>query len=494
MKSAPKYFPKTLSRLWLLMALAITGCTVGPNYRKPSIALPESYSEATQTGVTMAQKSGSPTTPSPAVIDAWWTVFGDARLAALIQTASRSNLDIRIAESRIREVRAQRGLTRSTVFPSIDAQAGYNRSSLSKNSINGQQLAALGQPLENDFFDANLDMRWELDFFGGRRRAIERATAEVQSSVEMGRQILVTIQAEVGLTYLELRGIQRQLTVARENLRSQQQTLALSSDRFQAGVASELDASRAAAQVATTLATIPPLREAERRAIHRLGVLLGKSPQELLPILSVEVPPPDTPPRVPVGLPSDLLRQRPDIRRAERDLAAATAQIGVATSELFPKFYLTAAAGLQSLDAGDLVDAGSRFWSLGPTLHWPIFNAGRIRQNIQVQNSKQEQALLNYEQTVLASLEDVENALVAFGQEQDRFRALKESVDATRRSVSLANERYRGGLANFLDVLESERIHLSAQDALAQSEQRLGQNLIRLFKALGGGWAWETAG
>ncbi len=268
----------------------------------------------------------------------------------------------------------------------------------------------------------------------------------------------------------------------------------MSSDRFQAGVASELDTSRAAAQVATTRAAIPTLGEAERRAIHRLGVLLGKSPQELLPTLSVEVAPPDTPPQVPVGLPSDLLCRRPDIGRAERDLAAATAQIGVATSELFPKFYLTAAAGLQSLDAGDLVDAGSQFWSLGPTLRWPVFNAGRIRQNIQVQNSKQEQALLRFEQTVLASLEDVENALVAFGQEQERFRALKESVDATRRSVTLANERYRGGLADFLDVLEAERMHLSAQDFLAQSEQRLSQNLIRLFKALGGGWASETTG
>jgi outer membrane protein, multidrug efflux system len=217
-------------------------------------------------------------------------------------------------------------------------------------------------------------------------------------------------------------------------------------------------------------------------------VLLGKTPDELESQLSVVAPIPGAPPHVPIGLVSDLVRQRPDIRRAERDLAAATARIGVATADLFPKFYLTAAAGLQSVEATDFFDGGSRFWSIGPSVRWPIFNGGRIRQNIRVQNARQEQALLRYEQTVLTSLEEVENALVAFGREQERHRALTETAEASRRAASLANDRYRGGLVDFLDVLEAERSLLGAQDNVVQSERRLGQNLVRLYKSLGGGW------
>jgi len=335
-------------------------------------------------------------------------------------------------------------------------------------------------------------MSWEIDAFGGTRRAVEAAQADLESSVESNRDVLVTVLAEVGLSYLDLRGAQKQMAVARDNLRAQEQTLVLTRDRFQAGLASELDTARAEAQVASTRAQIPPLEETQQRAIHRLGVLLGKPPGELEPQLVVAEPIPSATPRVPVGLPSDLLRQRPDIRRAERQLAAATARIGVATADLFPKFYLTAATGLQSVEASDFFDGGSRFWSLGPSVRWPTFNAGRIRQNIRAHDARQEQALLRYEQTVLISLEEVENALVAFGQEQGRHRALTESEQASRRAAALANDRYRGGLVDFLDVLEAERALLGAQDNVVQSERRLSQNLVRLYKALGGGWKAET--
>jgi NodT family efflux transporter outer membrane factor (OMF) lipoprotein len=379
----------------------------------------------------------------------WWTVFNDEQLNTLIRAAASSNLDIRVAHSRVREARALRGLARSALFPQINGGADYARTRQSEHAFTGRELDASGQSLENDFFQLGPDLSWEIDVFGGTRRAVEAAQAELEASIEFSRDVLVSVLAEVGLGYLDLRGAQKQLAVARENLRAQQQTLALTRDRFQAGLASELDTSRAAGQVATTRAQIPPLEETQQRAIHRLSVLLGRPPGELETELAVAAPIPAAPPRVPVGLPSDLLRQRPDIRRAERQLAAATARIGVATADLFPKFFLTAATGLQSIEANDFIDGGSRFWSLGLSVRWPIFTAGRIRQNIRAHDARQEQALLRYEQTVLTSLEEVENALVAFGQEQDRHRALTESEQASRRAAVLANDRYRGGLVDF---------------------------------------------
>jgi multidrug efflux system outer membrane protein len=472
--------------LTLTLALLVAGCKVGPNYRTPQSAIPAGFSGAA--------RAGSMTNDPSVQLAEWWTIFNDAQLTALIRSAAASNLDVRIAEARVREARAQRGVTRSGLFPQIGSRGDYARARLSENSFNGEQAAAAGQSLENNLFDAALDMRWEVDIFGGTRRAVEAAQAEVEASVESGRDVLVTVVAEVGLSYLDLRGAQRQLAVARENLRTQEDTLALTKDRFQAGLASELDTSRATAQVAATRAQIPPLEESQQRAIHRLSVLLGKPPGELEAELIATAPIPTTPPRVPLGLPSDLLRQRPDIRRAEQQLAAATAQIGVATSDLFPKFYLTAAAGLQSVEATDFFDGGSRFWALGPSIRWPIFSAGKIRHNIRVQTARQEQTLLRYEQTVLTSLEEVENALVAFGQEQERLQALNDSAKASRRSVALADERYRGGLADFLDVLEAQRSLLAAQDSVVQSERRLSQNLVRLFKSLGGGWQNNPAG
>jgi NodT family efflux transporter outer membrane factor (OMF) lipoprotein len=225
-----------------------------------------------------------------------------------------------------------------------------------------------------------------------------------------------------------------------------------------------------------------------QRAIHRLSVLLGKNPAELETRLVSDAALPVATPRVPLGLPSDLLRQRPDIRRSERQMAAANARIGVAKAELLPKFYLTGAAGLQSIEASDFFDAGSRYWSLGPTIRWPIFNAGRLRQNVQVQNARQEQSLIRYEQIVLIAFEEVENALVSFGKEQERFQALQESETASRRSVVIARDRYQSGMADYLNVLEAERSLLAVQENLVRSERLLGQNMVRLYKALGGGW------
>lgn len=473
------------TRLVLLAAaLAFAGCKIGPDHHAPAGALPDHFAHTDAVATT---------NHAPAGLAEWWSVFNDARLSTLMRTAMSSNLDVRIAQARVLEARAQRGLSRSALWPQVNANGGYSRSRLSENTLNGQQILQAGKPLENDLFDAGFDMSWEIDVFGGARRAVEAAQAELESSAESGRDTLVTVLAETGFSYLDLRGAQRQLAVARENLKAQEQTLALTKDRFQAGLASELDTARSQAQVAATRAQIPPLEQAQQRAMHRLAVLLGKTPGELDAELVKEAAIPTATPRVPVGLPSDLLLRRPDLRRAERQLASATARIGVAKGEWFPKFYLTGAAGLQSIDTGDFFDGGSRFWSIGPSLRWPIFSAGRIRQNVKIQTARQEQALLQYEKSVLTALEEVENALVAFGREQERLRSLGESEQASRRSVALATDRYRGGLVSFLDVLEAERSLLAVQDGVVQSERQLGQNLIRLYKALGGGWMPESS-
>jgi NodT family efflux transporter outer membrane factor (OMF) lipoprotein len=466
----------------LVLAGIMAGCTVGPDYHRPNVAVPPSYH---------AQPVAVTNQPA-ADISEWWRVFRDPQLDALIQEATVANHDVRLAEARVREARAQAGVTRSLLFPSVNANGDYTRQRLSQNTPEGLLTRGVGQSLEQNLFNVGLDMSWELDVFGGTRRNLESSQADLAATEESSRGVLITVIGDVGLTYLDLRGLQKQLAVAQDNLRLQQQTVNLTRDQFQAGLASELDTSRAEAQAANTRSLVPLFEKDIQRSIHRLSILIGKEPAELESQLEVAGAIPPAVPGIPVGLPSDLLRRRPDIRQAERELAAATSRIGVATADLFPRFFLTGAAGLQSLNASDFFDAGSRFWSLGPSMRWPIFSAGRIRQNIKVQNAREEQALISYEQRVLISLEEVENALVACGKEQEHHQALVESEVANRRAVELAGQRYRSGLVDFLNVLETQRTLLAVQDELAQSERTMDQNLVRLYKALGGGWTEET--
>jgi multidrug efflux system outer membrane protein len=471
----------------LFMLTALFGCTVGPSYRAPRPAVPSTYSQIRSLGPLAA-------TAAPPPLAAWWTVFNDATLNRLIGQAAAANLDIQIAQTRVEEAIAAQGVARSALFPQIGAGVELTRSRQSERSFTGQVLSASRQSLDNNYLQAGTDINWEIDLFGATRRAVEAARADVGVTVEAVRAVRVAVLAEVGTSYLALRGAQKQLAVVRENLHLQEQTLTLTRDQFRAGMSGELDVARAESDVAMTRSQIPPLVDAERRAIHRLGVLLGKPPSELESQLEVVEAVPTAPPRVPVGLPSDLLRRRPDIRSAERQLAGATARIGVATADLYPRFYLTGATNLQSIGASDLLDTGNRFWSLGPSVNWPIFTAGRIRQNIKVQNAREEQALRQYEQTILGALEEVENGLVAFGEEQDRREALVDSEAANRRAAQLAKERYAGGLADFLAVLDAQRSLLAVQEQLAVSDATLGQNLVRLYTALGGGWDGDRPG
>lgn len=299
---------------------------------------------------------------------------------------------------------------------------------------------------------------------------------------------MVTLLAEVAQNYLELRGSQRQLAIAQANLKAQSETLGITRSRYEAGLASDLDVARAQAQVQTTQSQIPALQASARQSIHLLGVLLGQPPMALAEELSRHEAIPEPPPQVPVGLPSELLRRRPDIRRAERQLAAATARIGVATANLFPRFSLTGSFGLQSGQLDTLPNAGSNFWSIGPGVRWLVLDWGRVRSEIHVQNARQEQALLAYEQTVLTALREVEDALVVFTHEQARHQALVRALAANRRAVELATQLYQQGLSDFLSVLQAQRDLYASEDALAQSDLTVSTALVRLYKSLGGGW------
>jgi NodT family efflux transporter outer membrane factor (OMF) lipoprotein len=465
----------------MVMLSALSGCTVGPDYQKPKTQMPAQWGE----------QSRGEATPVAVDITRWWTVFSDPVLDSLIQRAVAKNKDLIIAEARIREARAQRGVVAADGYPSIDSSAVYSRSRSSENaspSSSGRGGSG-GSPTEgSDLFQFGFDAAWEIDIFGRVRRAVEAANADIQFFEEDRRDILVTLLSEVARNYLEVRGSQLRLHIARENIKGQQQTVQLTRDRFAAGLSSELDVARAGAQLASTEAQVPALESVERQAIHQLGVLLGLEPTVLLDELLKEAPIPTTPPEAPTGLPSDLLRRRPDVRRAERQLAGATARIGVATADLFPRFSLTGAVGQQSISFSDLALSGSTFWSIGPTLRWPVFNAGRIRANIKVQDARQEQALAAYEKAVLTSLRDVENALVAHSKEQVSRRSLAAAVDANQRAYEIANELYSKGLVDFLNVLDAQRSLYVSQELLALSDQRIATNLVALFKALGGGW------
>ena len=454
---------------------------MGPNFQKPQPSIPPQWGELPLTEVVTGQEP----------IVRWWSVFRDPTLDSLIEHAVRSNLDLRLARARIREARAQRAVIASDRLPSVDVSGSYTRLRSSENASGAQTANTSGSGGGQDLFLTGFDAGWELDIFGGIRRSIEAADASVAASVENRRDVLVTLLAEVARNYLEVRGNQKRISIALANIEIQRKTLDLTRGRFEAGLGSKLEIAQAEAQLTTTESQIPALETSMKQAIHRLSVLLGQRPTALTSELSEKAVIPSAPPEVPVGLPSDLLRRRPDVRQAEWELAAATARIGVATADLFPRFSLTGSFGRRSANAGDFLDSGSRFWAVGPAIRWPIFDAGRIRANIQVQDARQEQALVVYENTVLQALEEVENALVAYSKEHSVRRSLVRAVDANSRALEISTELFSKGLVDFLNVLQAQGALSLSQDLLVQSDQRISTSLVSLFKALGGGWEIE---
>lgn len=527
-------------RFWAIFmcAAAVNGCAVGPNYHTPETHAPATWS--TTQPVPPATQPSSPTT-RPADVAAWWRSLHDPMLDSLIDRAVASNLDLRVAEARVREARAQRGFVAADLWPQVGVSASYDFRGSSVNTgpkpqgnpglgvqvadaalnaaggslTSGQPVTAAGLTknvlnrvastvIDNklgqtgtsvsrnqNLFQAGFDATWELDVFGGLRRAVEAADASLAASEESRRDVLVTLLSEVALNYVQLRGDQQRLVIARENIKLQQDTVELTRDLLRVGLISDLDIVQAQALLATTQSQVPVLQSTIMQSIYQLSVLLAQPPGALLEELQKDAPIPTTPPEVPIGLPSDLLRRRPDVRAAERQLAAATAQIGVATADLFPKFSLTGSFGPQSRDINHLLENNSLAWSIGPGITWPIFDGWRIRSNIEVQNARQEQALATYEKTILVAFQDVETALVAYANEQVRYRSLAEAVAFNQRSTDLSNKLYTVGWTAFLNVLESQRSLYASQDALVQSQSTAVTNLIALYKALGGGWEIE---
>ena len=456
----------------------LAGCAVGPNYKRPQVAVPTQWTVAPTRGT----ETKSPET------DEWWASFQDPELNSLVERSASRNLDLKLALERVQEARAARGVARSGYFPSIDGAASGTRNRQRVIGPVGPQNSPVIVPVEFNNFQGGLSASWELDVFGGTRRRVQAATADATAAEENRRDVLVILLGDVGRVYAQLRGFQRRLEIANKNIKTQQDTLDLTSARAKAGLATELDVSRAAAQLESTRAIVPSLLSGIDVSIHRLSVLLGEEPGALRSELEKTNPIPSAGPEVDVGLPSDLLKRRPDIRRSEAQLAAATARIGEAKADLFPRFVLIGTAGRQAAQLHDLTLGAGNFFSVGPGISLPLFTGGRIRSNIAVQTSRQREAVIGYQSTVLNALEEVENALVSYSQEQERRDRLNDAVAHSQLAVDLATEQYKAGLVDFLSVLDAQRGLYANEDQLVQSQTSVTTNLVGLYRALGGGW------
>jgi len=366
------------------------------------------------------------------------------------------------------------------LWPTVNAAGSYKRSQSAGT--------AKTSGIRTDLWQAGLDAGWEIDIFGGLRRDLEAAEADIAAAIEDQRDVLITVSGEVAINYIELRAFQQEIVCANNNLKAQQHSAELTRQRFAGGLVGALDVANADAQVGSTASEIPTLEAAAQQTIYNLSILLGLDPAALLTELSRASEIPYAPPALPQDLPSDLLRRRPDIRRAEAKIHAATARIGVATADLFPKFNLTGSAGYQNNSMRRMVSSKFGFWSFGPAVDWQIFNAGSVQANIEIQKALTEQAALTYQTTVLTALRDVENALVACNKERQRNKALQETVIANRRAVDLATQLYTQGQTEFLSVLDAQRSLYTSENALVQSTGNLSTDLVSLYKALGGGW------
>jgi NodT family efflux transporter outer membrane factor (OMF) lipoprotein len=474
-----------LTRLAIFGMVGAGGCVVGPDYERPKAIAPAAWVSPAPDGVT--DKADLPSS--------WWATFHDVELDSLIDRAVRSNLDLQMAQARLRQARAVRGGRVADFAPQVDVAGSSLRQLQSRNQpFFGALALPPNFPFEYNVYQVGFDASWEIDLFGGKRRALEAATADWQGAMEARNDALVSLLAEVARNYVELRGGQQRLQIAQRDVRLQTEAWELTRARFQSGLATELDLTREAALLAAQQATIPPLETTVRVAMYGIAVLLAQSPGDLVAELSSVAQVPPSPPQVPIGLPSDLLRRRPDVRLAERQLAAQTARIGVAKSEWFPKFSLTGDFGSESVSTGNWFAPASRFWSIGPSVQWHLLDFGRVRAQVQAQTAVQEEALANFQKTVLISLREVEDALLAYAQEQIRHRALAEEVANDRRSLDMANSLYAAGRVNFLDVLDVRRSLYQSEDQLAAADQSVSLDLIALYKALGGGWPEPVPG
>jgi outer membrane protein, multidrug efflux system len=483
---------RTLRTLALAsLGCTLAGCAVGPNFVKPKPSVPPHWSAtATGNGIEGAAHVSS----GPAQTAAWWSTFDDPTLTSLVEQSAGQNLDLKEAVLRIEEAQAQIAVVAGGLWPSASANASWSRQRLSTNTpsgaIFGLHFPGLPPTLVNPYnqYQLGLGASWTLDLFGTERRALEAANAQMQAAVEGGHAAVLSMVSDVAATYIDLRGAQARRAILMRSLATQRDLLQLTRDRHNAGLTSDLDVQNATAEVGTTQAQVPLADREITFDINELSELMAKPPEALRAELGQAQPVPPVPPNVPIGLPSDLARRRPDIRQAEANLHAATAEIGIAVSNYFPQLTLTAAGGYQSEGLSQLIQTASRFASLGPAIELPIFEGGRLHATVQLRRLQAKEAAVIYAQTVLTALNQVEDALAAYGADQARRASLETAVKASRNARLLARQRYESGVASFIDVLDAERTEEENGLALADATTAVSADLVQLYRALGGGW------
>lgn len=468
--------------IWALVVLTIAGCvSVGPDYKAPEQPVSSAWHTQLKGGLTGDASD-------PLTMTAWWSTLNDPKLSDLIERAVAANLDIRKAKSRIRQARASLRIAQASFFPTIDASGSAVRARSSENMGLSDNTTGSTGSMYSNLYSTGIDASGEVDIFGGVRRSVEAARADVGAMEENLNDVLVSLLAEVASNYIDVRAYQARIAAISANADSQNETYQITVWRHEAGISDDLAVQQARYNLENTRSQIPPLRTSLEGAMNRIAVLLGEQPGAVHAYLEESRDIPLVPRSVAVGVPAEMVRRRPDVRKAERELAAETARVGVAVANLYPKFTITGSIGLESISTGNLLKWGSRTLSIGPGVTLPIFHGGALRQKVEYQTAVQEQAAIAYEKTVLSALEEVENALVAYGEEQNRRDALIGAEDAAKKAVLLARYQYQAGLANFLSVLDAQRSLLTFQNQLAESKGAVVANLIRVYKTLGGGW------
>jgi NodT family efflux transporter outer membrane factor (OMF) lipoprotein len=481
------------------LLLTLGACTVGPNFTTPEWLSP----------ATWFAKKAEPIAREPSMAVAepvdpnWWNLFNDSELTTLEHRVVGENLDVQVATARLAESRAQLGIAGAAQFPSFNANGSYTRTKASNigefasapnplgaNGASGNTAGGLKGATLNPFdvYQVGFDASWELDLWGKVRRSVESAQATVEASAEARRAALVSSQAEVARDYIALRGNQALVKIARDNVRTALQNLQLTQQRAAGGVTTDLDVANAAALYRTTAAEIPRLEQQVSENINAISLLLGQPPNALQTELITPEPVPPLPPRIPVGLPSELARRRPDIRQAEAQLHAATADIGVAVASFYPSVTLSGSVGLQSLQPWQMFNFNARNYAMGPGITIPIFEGGQLRATLELRKAQQQEAAINYQKVVLSAWHDVDNALTAYQTEQARRDQLVQAVAQNQRALGLAQSRYEDGVADFLQVLTAQQNLLSTQQQLAVATANVSANLVAVYKALGGGW------
>ncbi|HPF79108.1 MAG TPA: efflux transporter outer membrane subunit [Alphaproteobacteria bacterium] len=458
--------------LILALALFLPACSAGPDYQTPQNSFFDGWFS-----------SAADISSQDPINVKWWEVFQDPLLTKYIEQSAQNNKDVQIALANIKKARAQRRESTGALLPSVGSDAQATRS---KSSSAGSSSTNSGQI--RNVYDAGFDASWELDLFGGTRRGVEAADARIGAAVASYQDVMLTTFAEVARTYYEARGSQKRIAITQQNADLLKQTYELIEKRVSVGEASQFDLTRARGEYQSTLARLPNLQADMETSVFSLSVLLGLPPEALLEEMKDVQPLPTPPDIVPVGLRSDILRRRPDIRIAERELAASSADIGVETAELFPKFFITGDIGTQARLFSDLFTAAAGFWSLGSVMQWSVFEGGAIQARIDSAKAENEAALKTYEKTVLEALGDVETALTRYGREIETRQRLQESVASRREAVSLAQQLLDVGESDYLDVLDAQRELTSGEDSLVVSETATVTKLIALYTALGGGW------